>query len=289
MPWQDPNISPEPSIDSIFQELKVLQAEVRGLASKLQSTEERISRLEEAAFTPSPSPNPTESSNHFSLSYPIEETISPCQSIKSPPTYRKAGMSSTTSDTKDIRSDESNAIPASICRHANQPSAQLNSDAVRACDLEEQLLPIKDGIANLAQHLSKIEGHLLHSTSLTHQPTTSPRNSDDFRKREVFVNEQISTNSTSSGSGSPRLKAPSKSQTRQHGVDGPHTVLGLSRQEDKSPSRPSIVFGQPSTPTPRKTKTRLNVEKSPFTKYANPTSPFDRLPTKKDGLTPSKA
>jgi hypothetical protein len=283
-------MSSEPSIDSIFQALKVLQAEVRGLASKLRSAEERISRLEEATFTPSPSPNPTESSSHFRFSYPIEQTVSPCQSIKSPPVYRKAGISSTTSDTEDIRSDESNATPASICRHANQPSAQLNSNAIRACDLEQQLLPIKDGIANLAQHLSKIEGYLSHSTSsLTHQPTASPRNSNDFRKREVFVNEQISTNSTSSGSGSPRLKAPSKSQTRQHGVDGPHTVLGLSRQEDESPSRPSIVFGQPSTPTPRKTKTRLNVEKSPFTKYANPTSPFDHLRTKKDALTPPKA
>ena len=285
-------MSSEPSIDSIFQALKVLQAEVRGLASKLRSAEERISRLEEATFTPSPSPNPTESSSHFSLSYPIEQTVSPCQSIKSPPVYRKAGISSTTSDTEDIRSDESNATPASICRHANQPSAQLNPDAIRACDLEQQLVPIKDSIANLAQHLSKIEGYLLHSTSsLTHQPTTSPRNSNDFRKREVLVNEQVSTNSTSSGSGSssPRLKAQSKSQTQQHGVDGPHTILGLSKQEDKSLGRPSIVFGQPSTPTPRKTKTRLDVEKSPFTKYANPTSPFYRFRTKKDGLMPSKA
>jgi hypothetical protein len=285
-------MSSESSIDSIFQALKVLQAEVRGLAFKLQSAEERISRLEEATFTPSPSPNPTESSNHSSVSYPIEQTVSPCQSTKPPPAYRKSGISSTTSDTEDIRSDESNATPASICRHSNQPSAQLNSDAVRACDLEQQLLPIKDGIANLAQHLSKVEGYLLHSTSSpTHQPTASPRNSNDFGRREVFVNEQISTNPTSSsfGSGSPRLKAQSKAQTQQHRVDGPHTVLGLSRQEDKSLGRPSIVFGQPSTPTPRKTKTRLNVEKSPFTKYANPTSPFYRLRTKKDGLTPSKA
>ncbi|OCL03278.1 hypothetical protein AOQ84DRAFT_227677 [Glonium stellatum] len=281
-------MSSESSIDSVFQALKALQVEVCGIASKLRSAEERICRLEEATFTPSPSPNPTESSDHFSLSCCVEQTVLPCPLTRSPSTYQKAGTSSTASDIGNIQKEKSSAACASIDQQANQPSEKLGSDAVRACDLEQQLLPIKDGIANLAQHLSKIEGYLVHSTSPIPRPAASSRNSREFRDRKVSTDKQFSTNPSTTSSGSPRLKAISTPQPRQDRRDWSHVVLGHPRHKEKSPNQPSIIFGQ-STPVPKKTQIRLRIEKSPFTKYAGPTSPFDRLRTENRGLTPPKA
>jgi hypothetical protein len=130
----------ELSLETLLDAINAVKGEVAGLASSLRSAEERIARLETAAYTPPESP-----------SFPTE-TLSEIELIPHPASSKRAIPTIDTQQNDEIQPRDQQ-LPVKSC------SGDL------PCEIQHHLLPISDGIAALTSHILRIERAIGRSES----------------------------------------------------------------------------------------------------------------------------
>jgi hypothetical protein len=122
----------ELSLETLLDAINAVKGEVAGLASSLRFAEERIARLETAAYTPPESP-----------SFPTE-TLSEIELIPHPASSKRA-IPTIDTQQNDETQPRDQQLPAKSCS-GNLP-----------CEIQHHLQPISDGIAALTSHILRIE------------------------------------------------------------------------------------------------------------------------------------
>ena len=137
----------ELSLETLLDAINAVKGEVAGLASSLRSAEERIARLEIAAYTPPESPSP------------LTEFLSETQHTPHPASSKRAIPTVDAQQNSEIRTGDKQ-LPVKSC------SGDL------PCEIQRHLQPISDGIAALTSHILRIERAIVRSDS-SHSSSTS--------------------------------------------------------------------------------------------------------------------
>jgi hypothetical protein len=145
----------ELSLEILLDAINAVKGEITVLASGLRSTEERIARLETAAYTPPECPSsPTE------LPADIQITPHPASSKRAVPTINT----------------QENGEPQ---QRIKQPPTKSCSEDL-PCDIGRHLQPLTDSIAALTSHVLRIERAVdrsdpSHSSSISETSSNSPQ------------------------------------------------------------------------------------------------------------------
>lgn len=229
-------MSSELSLDVLLNAINAVKAEVAGLASSLRSAEDRIARLEIAAYTPLVSPEISPGD--------VQQTL--CHELS-----KRDNLSEITQHDTNSRAgnEQQSALLAKPC------SAEL------PCHIRRHLLPVNDSIAAFTSHLLRIERAIGRSNS-NHSSDSSETSFHAPHPEDRKVSSQQEPKQHASPKG--QATSPSNSPKLQN-----HRELnGL----DISTAASRPVFGQISTP--RRPDVSLNVAGSPFGNYVDERSPF---------------
>jgi hypothetical protein len=181
----------ELSLEILLDAINAVKGEITTLASGLRSTEERIARLETAAYTPTECPSsPT-------------EPLADIQPTPHPPSSKRA--------TPTIITQE-NGEPQQ--RNKQLPTNSCSEDL--PCDIQHHLQPLADNIAALTSHVLRIERAVSRSDQ-SNSSSTSETTSDSPQLKNYAHSSQQTEGGTEESS-QPR-KLPDRRSFIAKGLD----------------------------------------------------------------------